>query len=382
MRTTTRTPLLLLLFLCASATGILVGAPIAQSQELHEDIQGTWRARVITVITDEEKSLPDIGINARIQTLEAEILEGPRASERITLQNDFLPLKAGDAFFLNYLVTVNGDEFYSVLEPDRRGALFFFIGLFVLVVLVFGGLQGLRSLIALAGSFLILFYFLFPKLLAGTSPVLVSTVFAIGVLIFAIYITHGVNRKSTAALLGTIITILITIFLADVAVTATKLSGFVEEASIYLNLSTGGLLDFRGLLLGAIIIGVLGILDDIAITQAAAVAELRGVAAHLSHREIYRKALRIGKEHVGALVNTLALAYAGAALPLLLLFYSGESSLMTVNREIFAAEIIRTIVGSTAIILAVPITTAIAVMLLARDEKPPGAPGGQVKSTL
>lgn len=338
-------------------------------QKLHQDLQGTWHAKVVRILSDEQKKLPGLNIDTRVQKIEAEILEGSQKGKIVILENDFIPLDEGDKFFLNYLITINGDEMYSVQEPDRRGALFFFIALFVLVVLIFGGLQGLRSLLALAGSFLILFYFLFPRLLAGVSPVLISTIFALGVLIFAIYLTHGLNKKSTAALLGTSITILLTILLADFAVKATKLSGFIEDASIYLNLNTGGSLDFRGLLLGAIIIGVLGILDDIAITQAAAVKELYHTAPHLTRKEIYRKTLNVGREHVGALVNTLALAYAGAALPLLLLFYNSESSLLTINREIFAAEIIRTIVGSTAIILAVPITTAIAVVLLVKHQK-------------
>lgn len=340
----------------------------ANGQELHQDLQGTWHAKVVHILSDEQKRLPGLDIDTRVQKIEAEILEGPQKGKIVTIENDFIPLDEGDKFFLNYLITINGNEMYGVQELDRRGALFFFIALFVLAVLIFGGLQGLRSLLTLAGSFLILFYFLFPRLLAGTSPVLVSTIFALGVLIFAIYLTHGLNKKSTAALLGTSITILLTILLADFAVKATKLSGFIEDSSIYLNLNTGGSLDFRGLLLGAIIIGVLGILDDVAITQAAAVKELYHTAPHLTRKEIYRKALNVGKEHVGALVNTLALAYAGAALPLLLLFYNAESSLLTINREIFAAEIIRTIVGSTAIILAVPITTAIATILLVKKK--------------
>jgi uncharacterized membrane protein len=342
---------------------------IVHAQEIHQDLQGTWPAKVVQILSDEQKHLPGLDIDTRVQKIEAEILEGPQKGKVVTLENDFIPLNEGDKFFLNYLITINGDEMYGVQEPDRIGALFFFIALFVLVVLIFGGLQGLRSLLALASSFLILFYFLFPRLLAGASPVLVSTIFALAVLVFAIYLTHGFNKKSTAALLGTLVTILLTLLLADFAVKATKLSGFIEEASIYLNLNTGGSLDFRGLLLGAIIIGVLGILDDIAITQAAAVKELHHTAPHLTRKEIYRKALNVGKEHVGALVNTLALAYAGAALPLLLLFYNSESSLLTINREIFAAEIIRTIVGSTAIILAVPITTAIATVLLIKEKK-------------
>jgi uncharacterized membrane protein len=284
----------------------------------------------------------------------------------VTIENDYIQLKEGDRFFLNYLVSAEGHELYSVQEVDRRGTIFIFVGIFIAVVLVFGGLQGLRSLVALAGSLLIIFYLLLPQILNQASPLLVSAVFSALILTCAIYITHGFNRKATAALAACLLAILVTIALASIAVQATRLTGFADDAAIYLNLDTRGRLDFSGLFLAAIIIGVLGILDDIAITQASAVEELMRANAGLSRREIYKRAMKIGREHVGALINTLALAYTGTALPLLLLLQnSGADPLMLMNREIFAAEIIRTIVGSTGIILTVPIATLLAVMLLA-----------------
>jgi uncharacterized membrane protein len=153
--------------------------------------------------------------------------------------------------------------------------------------------------------------------------------------------------------------------LAYLGVTLARLNGLASEEAFYLNLNTSGTLDFAGLLLGGIMIGVLGVLDDIAVTQAAVVSELYNSASHLSRKEIYKKALRVGKEHVGALVNTLALAYTGASLPLLLFFSMSDSSISSIiNQEIFATEIIRTIVGSIGLILTVPITTFLAVYFL------------------
>lgn len=336
------------------------------ADELSQQTQGVWRAEVLEVVSEEKRHNEELNIDEDFQQLKVEILQGPEKGKVITIDNDFLPLKKGDKFFLNHTVNMNGEEMYIIQEPDRRFALFFFMGLFVLVVVYFGGMQGFRSLLSLGGSFLIIFYFLFPRLLGGSSPFLISSIFAILVLIFSIYITHGISRKSSAALVGTMITVVLAIVLANLAVKMTQLSGLVEEASVFLNLHTGGKLDFRGLLLGAIIIGVLGILDDIGITQASTVKELHHAAPDLSRKEIYKKVLGIGREHVSALVNTLALAYASAALPLLLLFYNSESLFLTINREIFAAEIIRTIVGSIAIILCVPITTAIAVRMLTK----------------
>jgi uncharacterized membrane protein len=340
---------------------------IVAAHGFYQDI--SIHAKVISILSDERKEIPELNIERRIQQIEARILEGPQKGRVITVENYFIPLEQGSKFFLTYFVDADGVEGWIVQEPDRRGALVFFVALFVLAVWFFAGLRGLRSLFALLGSFLILFYFLFPQLLAGASPILASAIFAVGVLTFAIYVTHGYSRKSAAAWLGAIATISITIFFADFAVKASKLSGFVEEATLYLQLDTGGLIDFRGLLLGAIIIGVLGVLDDIAMTQVATVQELHHAAPHLTRKEVYKKALNVGRAHVSALVNTLALAYAGSALPLLLWFYHIEFmdfSLRAINREVFATEIIRTIVGSTAIILAVPITTFIATYLLIR----------------
>ncbi len=335
-----------------------------------EEEQGTVLAEVVEVLNQKTGIIPGTDAQATYQSLRVEILEGDQKGLIIELENDFLQLKEGEKFFMNYLITIDGSVIYSVQEPDRRGSLYFFIGLFIVVILLFGGKQGFRSLLSLAGSFFIIGYFILPSILAGFSPVLVSVVFSILILVFVIYVTHGFNKKSTSAILGTMITIIFTGLLAHFAVKFSRLSGFVTDESVYLNFATAGQLDFSGLLLGAIIIGTLGMLDDIAITQAACVEQLKSVANDLSRKEIYKRALKIGKEHVGALVNTLALAYAGVSLPLLLLFYTSETSpLLIINREVFATEIVRVIAGSIGLVMAVPITTFIAVFLLVKKNK-------------
>ena len=139
------------------------------------------------------------------------------------------------------------------------------------------------------------------------------------------------------------------------------LTGFSTDAAVYLNFSTGGKLDIAGLLLGSIIIGLLGVLDDVSITQASVVQELRGANQALGARELYRRAIRVGRDHVGSLVNTLALAYVGAALPLVLLFARSDASfLASINQEVIAVEIVRIVIGSIGLVLAVPFTTAVA----------------------
>lgn len=339
----------------------------AEAEIFVQQEQGTLSAVVERVVSSEERIIPGTEVSTDYQVIEAKILEGEKTGEIVTIENDFLQLKEGERFFMSCLKTADGIEIYSVYEPDRRKALYFFIALFVLAVFALGKSQGLRSLLSLAGSFFIILYFLLPRILNGAPPVLTSIIFSVFILIFAIYVTHGFNKKSSSAVLGTISSVVFTGILAYFAIDLVRLSGFVTDEAVYLNFATGGYINFSGLLLGAIIIGTLGILDDIAITQAACVKEFYKTDPSLSRKDVYKKALVVGRDHVGALVNTLALAYAGAAMPLLLLFYGTETSYLTIlNREVFATEIIRTVIGSIGLVLAVPITTLFAVWMLVK----------------
>lgn len=335
------------------------------AQELHNDNQGTWRGLVSEVQSEEIKIIPGTDTEHKYQTLRVEILDGPEQGKNIIIENDYLELEKGDKFYFNHLVFIDGSEVYAVTNLDRRDSLIFFASLFVIVVLAFGRWQGFRALVSLTVSFGAIFYVLLPGLLKGYNPLLISFLVASAILAAAIFFTHGINRMSAVAYGGTMLSILLTGILAVVAVKMSDLSGFVSDESVYLNLNTGGTLDFTGLLLGAIIIGVLGALDDIAITQAAVVAELFDSNEAMSKLEAYRRAIRVGKDHVGALVNTLVLAYAGVSLPLLLYFnLSALSFWSLVNSEIFATEIIRTIVGSIGLVMTVPIVTSLAVIYL------------------
>ncbi len=364
--------LLILVFITNIFSPIIANAEATLIQDKVEIV----KARVIEVLKIEKKEAPGTGVQNTYQTIQVEVLEGDKKGQIVTVENDFLKLKAGDRLFLRHSIDgKDGREMYSVRDIDRRGAVLFFVALFIGVVLVFSGKQGIRSLTGLAGSFFVIFYVLVPSLLNGYPPVLTSIIIATIILFLAIYLTHGFNRISTVAFSGTVIAVILTGILAYLGVTFTHLTGFISDEAVYLNLNTKGTLDFAGLLLGGIMIGVLGVLDDIAVTQAAVVSELYNSASHLSKKEIYTKALRVGKEHVGALVNTLALAYTGASLPLILLFSTSDSSMSSIiNQEIFVTEIVRTVVGSIGLILTVPITTMLAVWLLK------GYKGGHVHS--
>lgn len=323
-----------------------------------------WRAKVIE-ITSQTTEKPEGWIDEPFQTVRAELTSGPRKGETVEVVNDHLELAPGKSFFLQYVRDAEGEETFQALERDRLPVILGLVAVFVLVIVAFGGMQGVRSIVSLAGSFFVILYLLLPGILKGAPPVLTSVLVAGIVLVLALYSTHGWRRTTHAAFLGTIGTVTLTGLLATAAVRLAALTGFSSDEAVYLNSTLGGTLDARGLLLGGIIIGILGILDDIAVTQASVVAELKSAAARLPNREIYRRALRVGKEHVGALVNTLALAYTGSALPLLLLFVSDRTpALVALNGELVATELVRTIVGSFGLVMAVPITTALAVLMV------------------
>lgn len=327
------------------------------------------RARVIEILTDTTRKIPGTDTDTTYQSLKAELIDGPNVGTVVMVENDYLNLDVGDEFYANhYSEPASGVDTYSVQEPYRLPVVVGIGILFLLTVILFGGKQGLRGLVALVVSLGAIMYILLPGILAGYSPVLMSVGISSFIVIVGSYVTHGVNRTTTAAVFGMIVTICLTGALAYWSVYMAHLSGYSGEEATYLHFSTQGSIDFIGLLLGGIMIGLLGILYDAAIGQAIAVEELKSVGTHLSSGEIYRRAIRIGREHIGALVNTLAIAYVGASLPLLLLLHFTNMSLAaTINQEIFSSEIIRTAVGSIGLVLTVPITTLISIWMLRED---------------
>jgi len=347
------------------------GVSAVHAQEVVLDTVTFAKAKVTQVLSEEEKKIPGTETSSIYQTIVVEVLEGEDMGKVLTLDNDYLLMKVGDVFYVRHSVnTADGTDFYSVGEPYRLPILIFVVVVFLIVLAVFGGRQGLRGLLALVASFFFIAFLLLPGMLKGYSPVLVSMGVASLIITLGSYITHGFNRTTTAAVFGMLATIVFTGALAYWSIYAAQLSGFTSEEITALNFATRGSLDLVGLLLGSMLIGLLGVLYDAAISQAIAVEELLRAGTHLSRTHITTRALRIGREHIGALVNILAIAYVGASLPLLLLLKlnATQSFLMTVNQELFAAELLRTMVGSIGLILAVPFTTLIAVwMLYGRD---------------
>ena len=350
------------------AQSAAAGDPAAGNSANSSSSDQIERAQVLQVLSQTIQNVPGTATSETVQTLQAEVLTGPDKGNTVTVENDYLNLKPGAVFYVDHRVDpTSGQNSYTVQEPYRLPVVEMISALFVLVVITFGGKQGIRGLLSLAASLAAIVYLLLPGILAGYSPVLLSVGISSFIIIVGSYITHGLNRTTTAAVLGMIAAICITGGLAYWSVHAAQFTGYTSGEVTYLHFSTNGSINLVGLLLGGIMIGVLGILYDAAIGQAVAVEELQSAGAHLSRWQIYRRATRIGREHIGALVNTLAIAYVGASLPLLLLLHFTDMPLgATINQEIFSSEIVRTAVGGIGLVLAIPLTTIISIWLLAK----------------
>lgn len=284
-------------------------------------------------------------------------------------------LEIGDDIVVAYAPDAVEELKYYFADFQRKPPLMVLGVLFALFVVLLGRWRGVAALAGFAISLSILIWFVLPAILQGTSPLLVSITGASAVMLVALYLAHGVNVRTTTALLGTFASLTLTGGLAYLFVELARLSGFSSEEAFFLRASAEQV-NLQGLVLGGIIIGSLGVLDDVTITQASAVWELHIANPAYGFKQIYRSALRIGRDHIASTVNTLVLAYAGAALPLLVLFSLAESRIGDVlNGEIVAEEIVRTLVGSIGLVAAVPITTALAAFVVVRRELPEDDPG-------
>ncbi len=255
---------------------------------------------------------------------------------------------------------------YSFQDFERRAPMLWLAILFAALVIVFGRVRGLMSLLGLLISLAIVVKFILPAILDGRPPVPVAVVGALGVMLTTIALAHGVGPKSIAAMLGTAASLAITLGLAETFTDLAHLTGLSSEESSLLIIGRKDI-DLRGLVLAGMVIAALGVLDDVTVSQASTVMALRRANPAQRARELYRGAVDVGRDHVAATVNTLVLAYVGASLPILLIFTVGHTSFAdAINVEAVATQVVATLVGSIGLIAAVPITTALAALLASR----------------
>ncbi|MEU4346794.1 YibE/F family protein [Streptomyces sp. NPDC023838] len=284
-------------------------------------------------------------------------------------------LHKGQGVIVAYAPDAPHDLQYSVTDVNRRLPMALLAGIFALAVVVVGRLRGVMALVALVVSFAVLTLFILPAILQGSNPLLVAVVGSSAIMLIALYMCHGLSARTSVAVLGTLVSLVLIGLLGSLFIGWASLTGNTDDNTglihgLYPNI------DMSGLLLAGVIIGSLGVLDDVTVTQTSAVWELHEANPTMGPRGLYRAGIRIGRDHIASVVNTLVLAYAGAALPLLLLFSIAQSSVGTVaNSELVAEEIVRTLVGSIGLVASVPVTTALAALVVSADRPAAGARG-------
>jgi uncharacterized membrane protein len=252
---------------------------------------------------------------------------------------------------------------YTFSDFERRTPMLWLAIAFAVLVIAFGRLRGALSLLGLGASLAVILIFIVPAILEGEAPLAVAIFGSLAVMLLTIALAHGLGAKSLAAIVGTTASLLLVALLAEIFTDLTHLTGLASEEPALLQL--GGVeVSFEGLLLAGMVIGALGVLDDVTVSQASTVMALRAANPSLRFRELYGRALDVGRDHVSATVNTLVLAYVGASLPVLLIFSSGDLGFVdAVNVELVAQEVVAALVGSIGLIAAVPVTTALAATL-------------------
>ncbi|MEX0667358.1 MAG: YibE/F family protein, partial [Acidimicrobiia bacterium] len=297
------------------------------------------------------------------------LLEGPDAGSFTQEEWELIPsapdFEVGDRVVLNRIPEAPALQRYQFADRERRPLLIAASLLFAALVVLLGRLRGLTALVGLVLSVVVLLAYIVPAILSGRSPEMVALTGGVLIAVIALYLAHGFKPMTHVAAIGTLLSLGLTVALAAVVTGLADFSGLVSEEASFLMVI--GDFDLRGLLLAGIVLGALGALDDVTVTQASAVWEVAAANEALDHHQLIAAGLRVGRDHVASSVNTLLLAYAGAAMPLMLLFgLSGQRLGIVANSEVVAVEIVRPLVGSVGLVAAVPITTWLAARVVSR----------------
>jgi uncharacterized membrane protein len=287
-----------------------------------------------------------------------------------------LQVEAGDEVVVSYTPKAPKESRYTISDLKRGPPMALLAGLFAFAVVLVGRLRGLAALVSLGISFAVLALFVLPAVLQGENPLLVAVVGGSAIMLVALYLCHGFTARTSVAALGTLASLCLIALLGGIFTDLTGLTGNTsDETGLIHSLYPG--IEMQGLLLAGILIGALGVLDDVTVTQTSAVWELHQADPSQGARRLYAAAMRIGRDHIASTVNTLVLAYAGAALPIMLLFSVADAGTLSIaTSEIVAEEIVRTLVGSIGLVASVPLTTALAALVASRERPGPAAGTG------
>lgn len=303
------------------------------------------------------------------QLLKIKLTKGSSQDEEIEVRNTQLmggvyqQYQLDDHIRIIASQTPDGSEYFLDGHVKRTG-LILLVVLFVASVIIVGKVWGALSLLGLAISFLVIFKVIIPQIINGTDPIVAAILGASLIIPSTFYISHGFNKKTHVGVAATLISLILTGVLAVIFVDLLHLTGFASEEAGFLQVERQGSINIRGLLLAGIIIGTLGILDDVTIGQSSTVEQLKKVSPELSIKELFQKGMKVGQDHISSMVNTLVLVYSGSALPLLLLFFdSNKTFLEMMEFELIAEEILRMLVGSIGLVFAAPLATIMAAYL-------------------
>ncbi len=315
------------------------------------------------VVSIETYDCGDPGRPATCARAVVEVLEGEGTGDyqQVDLQPDVVAggVEEGDTLVLTRDAGAEGGPSYQFFDFQRDAPIITLAVAFALVVGLVARWRGLASLVGLAFAFVVLLKFVLPGLLSESSPVLVSLVGSAAIMFVVLYLAHGFSARTTTALVGTLFGLSLVAVLGSMAVSAARLTGLTSEETNTLN-TYDPTLSFSGLVLAGIVVAGLGVLNDVTITQASAIWQLHEVDEGMTWRELYNRGMAVGRDHIASTVYTIVFAYSGAALPLLLLFELYDQPFWTVlTSAALAEEVIRTLVGAIALVLAVPVTTAV-----------------------
>jgi uncharacterized membrane protein len=331
----------------------------AQETELEGHIEESLEAKVTQVLVEKTQKLRLLVTKGSLKDREIEIESGNIPSVNLP------KYKIGDKVIVSYSKDFDGNDFFYITDFVRRDSLVWLFLIFIVVTVTIARWRGLLSLLGMGLSFLVIFLLILPRILAGDNPVEIAILGSLIIIPVTFFLSHGFNKKTGVAIAGTLVALVVTGILSGFFVEASKLTGFASEEAAFLQSAKDGLVNIKGLLLAGIIIGVLGVLDDITISQSAIVFQLKEANEKMKFKELYKRAMSVGQDHISSMVNTLILVYTGASLPLLLLFINNPHPFSEViNYEIVADEIVRTLVGSIGLVLAVPVTTLLAALVV------------------
>lgn len=347
------------------------GESISSENNKFEENQYTepdafYRAEVQAVESSEGELL---GRKLITQKLTLKILDKDKKGEIIVVENgggtdlqESQIYKKGDVLVVVKTKVADKEQYY-IQDRYRLPGLLGMVIFFLILTIIFAGKQGIGSMLGLIASVGVLVGYLVPSLLGGQNPVLVTFIASFTIITLTIFVSHGFRVRTFIAFASMNITLILAYIISAIFVYLAHMFGVGSEDTFYLASITNVDLDLRGILLAGVIVGMLGVLDDVTVAQAATIDEIKRANPSTKFKQLYQAGMSVGRDHIASLVNTLALAYVGSSLPLFLLLYINSANVpiwVTLNSEFIGQELVRTLSGSIAIILAVPITSLIA----------------------